>query len=242
VQITLFIPCLVDQFFPGIGLSLYELLTDLGYETRYPLRQTCCGQPAYNAGYWKEAAGLAGNFLSVFSDAECIVCPSGSCVSMVRHGYRRLPLDPGGRALQEEIASRTYELTEFLAGVHRSFDLGATFEHRVAYHASCHLLRELGVRDAPGKILEGVGGLELVEMQGSEECCGFGGVFSARYRSLSLEIARTKLENAEAAGAEYLATCDVGCMLHLIGAAGKTGSRVKPVHIASILRSGGGVS
>jgi L-lactate dehydrogenase complex protein LldE len=236
VKVALFIPCLVDQFSPKVGVSTYRLLKDLGLEVNYPKDQTCCGQPAYNAGHWNIATRLAGHFLTVFRDCEFVVCPSGSCVSMVKNGYATLPLGKEQRKLHEELRGRVYELSEFLGKVMGAPAPGGRFPHRVTYHDSCHLLRVLGVRVEPRRLLRSVEGLELVEMERSEECCGFGGVFSVKHRKLALEVARAKLERAERTGAKYLVACDEGCIMHLRTAARESSSRVEPIHIASVLR------
>lgn len=235
MKVSLFIPCLVDQFSPGVGVSTYRLLRDLGLSVHYPKEQTCCGQPAYNAGHWKVATRLAGHFLEVFRGSEYVVAPSGSCVSMVKKSYETLPIADGPKALFTELRCRVYELTEFLGKVIGTPQLSTRFPHRVTYHDSCHLLRSLGVREEPRQLLASIEGIELVEMERSEECCGFGGVFSAKYRDLSLEMARTKVERAARTGAEYIVACDEGCIMHLRKCARHGEHLAQPIHIASVL-------
>jgi L-lactate dehydrogenase complex protein LldE len=238
MKVSLFVPCLVDQFHPEVAFSTHRLLRDLGYRVDYPEDQTCCGQPAYNAGYWNEAVPLAEHFLRVFRHCEYVVAPSGSCVSMVRNSYPKLPLSDEAKAIHRELEGRIFELTEFIVKVHGETSVGAVFNHRVTYHDSCHLLRELGVKDGPRELLRRVEGLELVEMENSEDCCGFGGVFSAKYARLAGEIAASKIEKASRTGAEYVVACDTGCLNHLETVAREVGARIKPIHIASVLRPG----
>ncbi|MFQ6104572.1 MAG: (Fe-S)-binding protein [Candidatus Glassbacteria bacterium] len=239
MNISLFIPCLIDQFYPEVAFSTYRLLKDLDLKVDYPRDQTCCGQPAYNAGYFREAGRLATHFLQVFHHCEYVVSPSGSCVSMVRNSFKNLPLSSESKRILGELVPRTYELTEFLVDIYGESSLGAVFHNRVTYHDSCHLLRELGVRDQPRQLLKNVEGIELVEMQGSMDCCGFGGVFSAKYKKLAMDVARSKIENASLTGADYIVSCDAGCIQHLEAAAKVSGMFIKPIHIASVLRPGG---
>ena len=177
MNVSLFIPCLVDQFFPSVGINLVKILRKAGVSVDYPREQTCCGQPAFNSGYHEEAIQLARRFLEVFGEAETIVSPSGSCTSMVKVFYPEILLDPGLRRQLQEVAGRTYEMSDFLVNVMGIKDLGATFPHRVTYHDACHLLRELGVHRAPRELIRHVRAIELVEMENSDACCGFGGTF-----------------------------------------------------------------
>ena len=237
-RVSLFIPCLVDQFYPEVAVSTFNLLSDLDYQVDYPESQTCCGQPAYNAGYWKEAAPLAEHFLRVFRHCEYVVAPSGSCVGMVRNCYPNLPLSDEAKAIHRDLRGRVYELTEFIVKVHGTTSVGAVFNHRVTYHDSCHLLRELGVKNEPREILKNVKGLDFIEMDNSDDCCGFGGVFSAKYRRLAGDISAAKIEKAFRTGAEYVVACDTGCIRHMESAARESGALIKPLHIASVLRPG----
>ncbi len=241
VRVSLFVPCLVDQLYPEVAFSTFKLLRDLDVNVVYPDTQTCCGQPAYNAGHWKEAVPPAEHFLQVFRHSEYVVSPSGSCVSMVRNFYRTLPLNEDSMKILETLEGRVYELTEFLVRILKITSLGAVFNHRVTYHDSCHLLRELGVREEPREILKRVEGIDFVEMDGSEECCGFGGVFSLKHRHLASDVAASKLCKASETGAEFVAACDAGCIQHMETAARKTGKKIKPIHIVSILRPGDGM-
>ena len=180
-RVTLFIQCIVDSCFPEVGEAMVKVLERQGLALDYPPDQTCCGQPAFNAGYRDEAARLALHYLDVFEHAEVIVCPSGSCVNMVRHHYMELfAKDPRQLERAKRVAAKTFEFSEFLVDALGVTDVGATWNGAVTYHDSCHLLRGLGVKDQPRALLSKVRGLTLVEMTRSDECCGFGGTFSAK--------------------------------------------------------------
>jgi len=235
VRVSLFIPCFVDQFSPEVGLDAASVLRRVGCKVEFLEEQTCCGQPAFNTGYWKEARPLAERFLKVFRSAEAVVSPSGSCVTMARVFYPELL---AGTTLHQEalqLAGRIYELSEFLVRVVRVSDVGASFPHRVAYHDACHALRELQLKDEPRELLRHVGGLQLVEMPHSEECCGFGGTFATKFGMISGAMGESKAENAEACGAEYVTSTDPSCLLHLDGILRKRKSPLRTVHLASIL-------
>ena len=184
MKVSLFIPCLVDQAAPATALSTARLLRRLGLDVRYDPRQTCCGQALFNAGFRPEARRLACRFIRLFADAEVVVAPSGSCVAMVSRHYGELDLPPVEMALWERLRERTFELSAFLVDRLGLVEVGARFPHPVSYHASCHTLRDLGVREQPLKLLRSVEGLQLIDGDWGDECCGFGGVFSVRYPEL----------------------------------------------------------
>jgi L-lactate dehydrogenase complex protein LldE len=235
-RVTLFIQCIIDSCFPDAAWAMVRVLEKQGVELVHPTEQTCCGQPAFNAGYRREARRLAGRFLDIFEDAEAIVCPSGSCVNMIRHHYAELFAgDPRQLARVGEVAARTYEFTEFLVDVLGVTDVGAAWDGRVTYHDSCHLLRGLGVADQPRALLGKVRGLELVEMPRSDECCGFGGTFSVKYPEISEALLEAKLANIQATGAETVTACDMGCLMHMQGMITRRGLPIAVRHIAEIL-------
>jgi L-lactate dehydrogenase complex protein LldE len=233
--ITLFIPCFVDQFQPQVGVDLVRVLRRLGYPLSFPEEQTCCGQPAFNTGFWSEARPVAERFVRVFSSAEVVVCPSGSCTAMVRNFYPELLKDSALRAEATALAARTFEFSEFLVKVAGVADVGATFPHRVTYHDSCHLLRELHIQDEPRQLLRSVRGLELVEMPRSDECCGFGGAFSVKMPMISAAMGDVKAGNIEASGAEFVVSCDPSCLLHIEGVLRRHRSKARAIYIASVL-------
>lgn len=234
-KVALFVTCLVDQLFPEVGEAAVRLLERAGCEVDVPLAQTCCGQPAWNSGYRDEAARLARRTVEVLEPYASVVVPSGSCASMLRVSYPELFHDePAWQKRAERLAEKVFELTEYLAA--QGFDAsGSRFRGKVAYHASCHLLRELGIRRAPLELLAQVPGVELVEMADAETCCGFGGVFSAKMADLSGAMLDDKLEAATASGADVLTATDCGCLMHLGGALHRRRARLGAVHVAEIL-------
>ncbi|MFB3818055.1 MAG: (Fe-S)-binding protein [Candidatus Methylomirabilales bacterium] len=244
VTAQLFITCLAEQFFPGVLKKMVWLLQDLGVAVAFPEEQTCCGQPFFNSGYRAQARGLAAKWLAAFAPtAGYIVSPSGSCVDMVRHHYPALfPPGSGERRLAEETGRRTYEFTQFLVHVLRATDLGAAFPHKVTYHASCHLLRGLGVRDEPKTLLRHVRGLELVPLATEETCCGFGGTFSVIYPEVSRAMMEAKVESIVASGAEVVVACDAGCLMNIAGGLRRAGSAVRAMHLIEILAAGRGAA
>jgi L-lactate dehydrogenase complex protein LldE len=237
-RVSLFVPCFVDQLLPAVAVDTLKLLRRLGYVVEFPQEQTCCGQPAFNTGYWDEARPCAERFVKVFRQADVVVCPSGSCTTMVRRFYPELLAASPVRGEAMDLARRTFELSEFLVRVAGVTDVGAQFPHRVTYHASCHGLRELQLRDEPVQLLRRVNGLTLVEMSYRDECCGFGGTFSAKYESISVAMGISKAENVVVSGAEFVTAIDSSCLLHLQGILGKRGSQVQTIHLASILAQG----
>ncbi len=215
MRISLFVPCLIDQFFPQIAVSTVRVLRKLGVEVAYPEAQTCCGQPAFNMGYHDEAKKLAERFIRIFSDAEYIVTPSGSCGSMVRVFYPTLPIHEELKEPLEHVRKRTYELSEFLVNVLKVTDIGAAFSGRVTYHDSCHLLRELNVKDPPRLLLRNVKGIDFVEMEESNSCCGFGGSFSVKFPEISTAMVEEKVKSIQKPELSMLlpATWAVSCKL-----------------------------
>jgi len=237
--VSLFIPCFVDQLMPEVAIDAVKVLRRVGCEVDFPEDQTCCGQPAFNTGYWNEARPCAERFLRVFKHAEVIVCPSGSCTAMVRSFYPELLHGTALAVDAVELGRRTFELSEFLVKVKGITDVGAVFPHTVTYHAACHGLRELHLREEPLTLLRHVKGLKLVEMAHFDECCGFGGTFSTKFESISVAMGRSKAENVAAAGAEYVTAIDPSCLMHLQGILGKQQARARTIHLASILAQEG---
>lgn len=234
-RVSLFIPCFVDQLLPEIGVDAARVLRRIGCEIDFPKEQTCCGQPAFNSGYWDDARPLAERFVRAFRRAEAVVCPSGSCTTMVRVFYSELLAGTNMSDEAKSLGARVFEFSEFLTKVAGVSDLGAHFPHRVAFHDACHGLRELHIKNEPRELLRRVRGLELVEMPRSEECCGFGGTFAAKFGMISSAMGETKAGNAEASGAEYLASNDPSCLMHIDGILRRRNSRVQTIHLANIL-------
>jgi L-lactate dehydrogenase complex protein LldE len=231
----LFITCLIDSLFPGIGEAVVEVLARAGVRVNIPPDQTCCGQPPFNAGFHKEAARIARHTIEVFSGTQGpLILPSGSCAAMIRHGYSELfKDDPIWLPKAKALAARTYELSEFLVDYAGVLDIGARYEGKLAYHPSCHLLRELEVDRQPWTLLQHIEGPELVRLPA--ECCGFGGVFAVDQHEISGEMLKRKMIRVEQTGAEVVVGCDVSCLMHIEGGLRHVGSPVRCAHIAQIL-------
>jgi L-lactate dehydrogenase complex protein LldE len=238
-QVQLFITCLAEQFYPGTLEKLVRLLERLDITVEVPAAQTCCGQPLFNSGYQGEARQLAASWLELFGASPApIVSPSGSCVDMVRHHYPELfPEGLPEHDLARDLASRTFELSEFLVHQLQVTDVGAHFPHRVTYHPSCHLLRGLGLRQEAKQLLGAVHDLELVPLQDEETCCGFGGVFSVIYPAVSKAMMEAKVKNIQATGAEAVVACDAGCLMNIGGGLRRAGSQVRALHLIDVLAS-----
>lgn len=236
MRVSLFITCLVDQFAPQVGVSMVGVLKRLGVRVNFPAAQTCCGQPAFNSGFTNEARDLAARFIAIFEDSEYVVAPSGSCASMTRVYYPELfKTDAAMFGRAESLASRTYEFTEFLVNVLGVEDVGARYDGKVALHQSCHLLRELNVRSEPVRLLKAVRGIELVELERAEMCCGFGGLFSIKYPHISTGILQDKLDAIQASGADTVVASDLGCLMQIAGGMSRKGQAAKTMHIAELL-------
>ncbi|MDA3789671.1 MAG: (Fe-S)-binding protein [Desulfobacula sp.] len=234
--ITLFIQCLVDSLYPEVGHAMAHVFEKLDIPVYIPLNQTCCGQPAFNSGYRKEAGKAAKRFIEIFENADTIVCPSGSCVDMVKHQYPNLFKDGSlWKKRAKAISKKIFELTEYLVDVLGIKDVGACFKGKVTYHDSCHLLRNLGVADQPRKLMSHVRDLEVIEMKDSEKCCGFGGTFSVKYPDISTAILEEKVNNIIATGADAVVGCDISCLMNIQGMLSRRNSQIKALHIAQIL-------
>ena len=238
IRVSMFVTCIVDQLFPKVGIAMADVLERAGCRVDFPEAQTCCGQPAFNSGYRDEARSVALHFLRVFKDADYIVSPSGSCTSMVKHHYAELFHDDTARMEQvRTISARTHEFAAFLTDVVGVDDVGASFDHKVTYHDSCHALRELKIKDPPRRLLKNVRGLTLEEMDAAEECCGFGGTFSVKFPTVSGGMARTKIDSILRTGADTVVSVDSSCLMQLQGALSRAGSRVQTMHLAEVLAS-----
>ncbi len=242
-KVALFVTCMVDMMYPQVGIAAVELLEQQGMEVVFPEGQTCCGQPAFNAGYHEEAVSMATHFLDVFGplletgEIEAVVVPSGSCATMTGHFYSQLLQDVGARRHQtraEKLSAVTFELTEFLVDVLGVQNLPCRYGGKVTYHACCHLLRELEVDEQPRQLLR-QSGVDLVEMEGSTECCGFGGLFAVKNEPISTAMGNAKLRYAADSGADVVVMCDVSCMTHIQGLMQRQQSRQRAMHIAELL-------
>ena len=237
--VTLFIQCLVDGIFPEVGEAVVGIFRKLGVSLTCPTRQTCCGQPAFNSGYQGEARVAAKRFIEIFESAEAIVCPSGSCVAMVRHHYPQLFADDAAWLQRaQDVAAKTFELTEYLVDILGVVDdLRAHYTGVITYHDSCHLLRNLRVKEQPRSLLRKISGAEFVEMNDSDRCCGFGGSFSFKYADISAAMAEDKVHNIIASGADTVVGCDMGCLMNIQGMLSRQESSIRVMHIAELLAS-----
>jgi L-lactate dehydrogenase complex protein LldE len=230
------ITCLGDMFFPEVGVAMVRLLRRLGVDVEFPPGQTCCGLPLSNSGYHADARAVAERTVGLFAGAEHVVVPSGSCAWMVKAEYPGLLADdPALHAKARALAARTYELSQFLVEVLKVSGVGSTFSGTLTYHDSCHLLRGLGESRAPRTLLRSLEHGELVELPGSDECCGFGGSFSVRLPEVSTAILDKKLASVEATGVDCLVACDAGCLMQMGGGLSRRGSRVRALHLAQVL-------
>jgi len=239
MDIQLFIPCYIDQLYPETGFNTIKILEKAGCNVLYNPKQTCCGQPAFNSGYWKETAQLAEKFLNDFRPDIPIVSPSGSCSSFIIHHYQKVLADrPDLLDQHSKMKDKIYELSDFLVNVLKITDLGAKFPHTVTFHDSCSALREYGIKDEPRILLSRVEGLELIEMEESETCCGFGGTFAVKNNAISSAMAEKKVLNALATNAEYIVSTEASCLLNINGYCAKNKLPIKGIHLADILASG----
>jgi L-lactate dehydrogenase complex protein LldE len=237
MKVGLFVTCLVDLMRPRIGFAALKLLEDAGCEVTVPQSQTCCGQPGYNSGERRAAQALARKLIAEFSDCPYVVVPSGSCGGMMKTHYPELLADvPELQAEVQRLAARTYELTDFLVNVLKVERVASRFPGIVTYHDACSGLRELGVKRQPRELLSQVDGLTLHEMQGPEQCCGFGGTFAVKYGDISSRIADQKCEDIQSTGADAVVLGDLGCMLNVEGRLRRRGdARTKVLHVAEVL-------
>lgn len=243
-RVALFVTCMVDMLYPAVGIATVELLERHGIEVIFPQEQTCCGQPAFNAGYRDEARVLARRFLQVFGqmvesgNVDAIVAPSGSCATMTSHFYAVLfeeSQEMGLRQRAEYLAASTFELTEFLVDVLGVEDTNVTVQGKITYHPCCHLYRELGIDRQPRTLLANVAGAEIVDLPEGDDCCGFGGLFAVKNSEISGAMGRRKAINLDKCGADVVAMCDVSCMTHINGVLSRQGIRCRAVHVAEVL-------
>ncbi len=233
--VSLHIPCLVDLFMPGTGKSVLRLLDRLNIPHVYHDRQTCCGMPAFNAGFRPEAKKAAKHFIEVFGDDEVVVSPSGSCVEMVKNYPDLLTDEPEWHDRAVSLASRTYEFTQYLVDELGLESVGGSFNGKVAYHESCRLFRGLGISQQPKKLIKAMEGVEFVDMTNAQDCCGFGGEFSHKYSEISEEMAADKIKGFLESGADVLTMAELGCLLNLSGYVSRNYPDKKVMHIADLL-------
>ena len=238
MNVELFVPCFIDQIYPETAFNTIKLLQKAGCEVVYNPNQTCCGQPAYNAGFWDEAKKIGLKFLDDFSEDTYIVAPSASCTGMVKQGYNDLFTNSTVHNHCRAIQSNIHELSDFLVNVLKKDYFGAELVGTAVYHDSCAALRECKIKDEPRQLLAQVGGLELVPMRDQETCCGFGGTFAVKFEGISAAMAEQKVQNALAVQADYIISTDSSCLLQLQGYIDKHQLPIKTKHLADVLTSG----
>ena len=237
MNVTLFVTCSVDLFHVNVGKATVELLERLGCTVHFPEAQTCCGQPAYNSGYVKEAKEAMKHMIRTFEHAEYIVTPSGSCATMFKEYPHIFKGDGEWEERAKRVADKTYELTQFIVDVLQVEDVGARLKGTATYHTSCHMTRLLGVKDAPLTLLQHVKDLEVVPLPNAHNCCGFGGTFSVKMGPISEQMVDEKIECIERVEADYLIGADCGCLMNIGGRIERKGKPIRVMHIAEVLNS-----
>jgi L-lactate dehydrogenase complex protein LldE len=238
MKVQIFIPCFVDQLYPQTAFNMIKVLEKAGCDVSYNTNQTCCGQPAFNAGFWDDARVVCNKFLKDFNTVDPIIAPSASCVGFVKNYYPKLfdnsSLHNGVKAIGQNI----FEFSDFLVNKLNITNFGASLKGKATYHDSCAGLRECGIKNEPRKLLTNVSGLELVELNDVETCCGFGGTFAVKFEPISVSMAEQKVENALATEAEYLISTDLSCLMHIQGYIDNKNYNLKTLHLADVLASG----
>ncbi len=238
MNVQLFIPCFVDQLYPDTAFNMIKVLEKAGCTVSYNTSQTCCGQPAFNAGFWDEAKSVCSKFIKDFSGSDYVVAPSASCVGFVRNYYGKLFENSSVHNEVKDLGKRVFEFSEFMLDILKVEDVGAVLNGKATYHDSCAGLRECKIKEEPRKLLSNVKGLSLMEMNDVETCCGFGGTFAVKFEAISVAMGEQKVENALATGADYLISTDHSCLMHLQGYITQKGYNLKTMHLADVLASG----
>lgn len=238
MQVQIFIPCFIDQLYPTVAFNMVKVLEKAGCTVQYNTNQTCCGQPAFNAGFWGEAKEVCTKFLNDFSGSEYIVTPSASCAGFVKNYYSTL-FDNSQYATQvKNLGERVVEFSSFLVNVLQVTDVGATLQAKATYHDSCAALRECNIKTEPRQLLSNVKGLQLFEMNDVETCCGFGGSFAVKFEPISIAMGDQKITNAANTGAHYIVSTDMSCLMHIDGCIKHKKEKLQVLHIADVLASG----
>jgi L-lactate dehydrogenase complex protein LldE len=238
MTVQIFIPCFVDQLFPDTAFNMVKVLEKAGCTVTYNTAQTCCGQPAFNAGFWDEAKSVCTKFLKDFRGTDYIVAPSASCVGFVRNYYNKLFENSSLHHDVADVSARMFEFSEFLVKVLKIENVGATLNGKATYHDSCAGLRECKIKAEPRKLLSNVKGLEITEMKDVETCCGFGGTFAVKFEAISVGMGEQKVENALATDSQYIISTDLSCLMHLQGYIKQKGYSIQTLHLADVLASG----
>ena len=238
MNVHVFIPCFIDQLYPTAGFNTIKVLEKAGCNVIYNPDQTCCGQPAFNAGYWGEAREVCSKFLKDFESAEYVVIPSASCTGFVNNYYSKIYGNTSNQNATKDINGKVFELSDFLVNVLKKTDLGASLQGTATYHDSCAALRECKIKDEPRILLNHVKGLNLVELKENETCCGFGGTFAVKFEGISTAMGEQKAQHVVDTKAEYLISTDLSCLMHINGVMEKQQLHIKSLHLADVLASG----
>lgn len=238
MKVSLFITCLSDAFYPRVGEAMVRLLGRYGVRLDFPTVQTCCGQPAFNSGYWEEARDSARTILEAFEGSDFVISPSGSCTGMIHHYPKLFENDPVMLEKAKRLQAKSYEFTQFLVNVLGVTDVGASFPHKVTYHPSCHGSRLLGVKDEPMELMKRVNGLEFVPLPFAEDCCGFGGTFAVKMADISGAMVSEKVDHVKETEAEVLVGLDMACLMNIAGNLRFRGEPVRVMHLAELLAEG----
>jgi L-lactate dehydrogenase complex protein LldE len=238
MTVDIFIPCFIDQVYPETGFNMVKVLEKIGVDIRYNKNQTCCGQIAFNSGFWDHAKTIGEKFINDFKDCQYVVAPSASCTGMVKNYYDEMFYNSALHNEYRLLKKNIYEISDFLVNVLNIKDIGATFNHKVTFHDSCAALREYGLKDESRKLLQHVRGLELLEMKETTTCCGFGGTFSVKHEEISSAMAEYKINQALETGAEYIVSTDSSCLMHQQAFIDKNKLPIKTIHLVDILASG----
>ena len=238
IDVHVFIPCFVDQLYPTAGFNTIKVLEKAGCNVHYNPDQTCCGQPAFNAGYWGESREVCNKFINDFKDAEYVVVPSASCAGFVKNYYPKIFDNASNNKEVNIIQKKVYELSDFLVNMLNVDDLGAKLEGKATYHDSCAALRECKIKNEPRILLSKVAGLELVELQDNETCCGFGGTFAVKFEDISAAMGEQKAQHVLNTASTYLISTDLSCLMHINGIIKRKNYPVTSLHLADVLASG----
>jgi L-lactate dehydrogenase complex protein LldE len=235
MNVQIFVPCFIDQLYPNVAFNMVKVLEKAGCSVTYNANQTCCGQPAFNAGFWGEAKDVCDKFMKDFAGSNYIVAPSASCVGFVRNYYQKIYENSTKKESVAKLANRIFEFSDFLVNVLKVEDFGVEFNAKATYHDSCAALRECKIKNEPRQLLSKVKGLEMVEMNDVETCCGFGGTFAVKFEPISVAMADQKIVNATATKAEYIISTDMSCLMHIDGCIKHKSSNLKVLHLADVL-------
>ncbi len=234
-EVDIFIPCFIDQLYPETGANMVKVLEKAGVSVTYNPKQTCCGQVAFNSGYWKEARCVAEKFIKDFEGKSIIVTPSASCASMVKNYYNELFENSSFHHSSQQIGENLYEFTDFMVNVLQIDDIKSVFNTKATIHDACTAIREYGLKDELRKLLANVKGLEIVEMKDSDVCCGFGGTFSVKNEPISVAMTQQKVENAINSGADVIISTEQSCLMNIESYIKHNNLPIKTMHIVDVL-------